>query len=78
MYNRFIKSPSTIILTVMPSDVDFTTSEAVLLSQKADPIKERTLGVITKIDKAEKGIKDKIDENELEYKLGFVVLRNRT
>lgn len=36
MYEDYIKNKSTIILTVIPADVDFTTSEAILLAAKAD------------------------------------------
>lgn len=60
MYKKFISSDSTIILTVMQSDTDFAANQAVLIAKDVDPLRKRTLGVVSKIDRCEKGIFDKL------------------
>ena len=77
MINKYCSDNNTIILLVFPSDVDFSTSEAILLSGNHDKERERTLGVVTKIDRCEKNIKKKLIDNELNLKLGVVAVRNR-
>jgi len=51
------------------------------LSREVDPEGIRTIAVVTKIDKCEKGIKAKIEgtaEDSVKLKLGYVAVRNRT
>lgn len=45
----------TIILAVIPANVDLSTSHALAMAKKWDPSGERTIGVITKIDLMDKG-----------------------
>jgi hypothetical protein len=45
----------TIILAVVPANVDLSTSHALALARKWDVKGERTLGVITKIDLMDRG-----------------------
>jgi len=70
-----------VILNVIPAHIDFTVSESIMLSRKVDPDGERTIGVVTKIDKCEKGIRSKLEgkgPGNLILKLGYVAVRNRT
>lgn len=49
------KDPRTIILAVIPANVDLSTSHALAMAKRWDPTGERTIGVITKIDLMDKG-----------------------
>ena len=63
------------ILLVMPCTQDLTTSECLELARDADPKRERSLVVITKIDRWEKGYSKQL-ENDLG--LPIIAVRNRT
>ena len=74
---KYTLGSSTIILLVLPSNVDLTTSEALAIIKKQEDYKARTIAVITKIDLAEKGIYRKITGNELELKYNPIIVKNR-
>ncbi len=57
----YIQSEESILLNVLPANVDFSTCEALALSRAVDPKGDRTVGVITKIDKCEPGIGVKLE-----------------
>ena len=44
-----------IILAVSPANADLATSDALRLAKEVDPLGERTIGVLTKIDIMDKG-----------------------
>ena len=82
LIRKFISKEETIILCVIPCNVDIATTEALKLAHDADPMKTRTLGVMTKPDIADKGTENeivKIARNKTEYnlKLGYTVVRCR-
>lgn len=52
---RYIKNERTIILAVMPANVDIATQEIVTMTNKVDPGGRRTLGVLTKLDLVDRG-----------------------
>ena len=56
--NSYIKDSRTIILTVIPAPVDITTQEILSLAEEANPLSQRTLGILTKPDLVDKGGKD--------------------
>jgi len=80
MINKFIAPSSAVILCVMPATVDLPTCECVMLSKQVDLDCERTIGVITKVDIAERGIRRKLDTavDQLGLALGVVAIRNRS
>ncbi|KKF97613.1 Interferon-induced GTP-binding protein Mx2 [Ceratocystis platani] len=47
---KYIKDKRTIILAVIPSNVDIATQEILSLAKEHDPQGERTLGILTKPD----------------------------
>ncbi|KAK9820379.1 hypothetical protein WJX72_009659 [[Myrmecia] bisecta] len=52
-----------------------------MLAEEHDPAKKRTLGVVTKIDLAEKGIRAKLEatgEDDVKLALGIIAVRNRS
>ncbi|CAF1528922.1 unnamed protein product, partial [Didymodactylos carnosus] len=70
-----------IVLHVIPASVDFTTSESMKLSQQYDPEGDRQLIAVSKIDKFDKGIKDKLrglGPGSMSLRLGCVAVLNRS
>ncbi|KAI1263545.1 P-loop containing nucleoside triphosphate hydrolase protein [Xylariaceae sp. FL1019] len=52
MVKNYMKDPRTIILAIMPSNVDPATQEILKLAKQADPAMSRTMAVLTKPDLA--------------------------
>jgi Dynamin central region/Dynamin family len=81
MVRRFIKDPRTIILAVLPANVDIATQEILELAEEADPQGVRTLGVLTKPDLVEAGTETDIiqllEGKKKPLKLGYCMVRNR-
>ncbi|CAF1185040.1 unnamed protein product [Rotaria sordida] len=81
LIEHYIEPPTAIVLHVIPSSVDFTTSESIQLAKKTDPHCERQLIAVSKIDKYDKGIEEKlqgIGPGSMALKLGCVAILNRT
>ncbi|CAF1504917.1 unnamed protein product, partial [Adineta ricciae] len=70
----------TIVLHVIPSCIDFTTSESIRICQQYDPRCERQIIVASKIDKHDQGIGEKlqgIGAGSIYLSLGCVAVLNR-
>lgn len=80
MAKRYCADNRTIILCVIPANIDLTTSEALQLSLNWDSHQVRTIGVLTKIDLMDKGTNCKkvLLNQEVELKLGYVGVKNRS
>ncbi|CAI7625828.1 unnamed protein product [Penicillium pancosmium] len=80
MVQAYMKNPRSIILTVVPANVDIATQEIVEMAHEVDPTGERTLGVLTKPDLVDKGAEtnviDIIKGKRMQVKLGWVIVRN--
>ena len=50
LYAKYTKNPLAIILIILSATEDLTNSKANLSAKKNDPDRNRTMGVITKID----------------------------
>lgn len=77
---RYISNPNSIILALTPANVDFATSEALMLAKKVDPTGRRTLAVVTKLDLMDQGT-DAIDVlcgKIIPIKLGIIGVMNRS
>ena len=57
MARDYVKHENVIILAVTPANADLATSDALRLAREVDPTGERTVGVWTKIDIMDKGIR---------------------
>lgn len=70
----------TIILAVVPANIDLSTSHALALAQKWDSTGERTLGVITKIDLMDRGTDARaiLSNKEIPLRYGYVAIKNRS
>ncbi|TSK17737.1 Interferon-induced GTP-binding protein Mx1 [Bagarius yarrelli] len=81
LIQRFIEKQGTIILVVVPCNVDIATTEALKMAQEVDPNGERTLGILTKPDLVDKGTEDvvvSIINNETFYlNKGYMIVRCR-
>ncbi|KAK7977090.1 interferon-induced GTP-binding protein Mx1 [Apiospora saccharicola] len=82
MVKSYINDRRTIILAIVPSNVDIATQEILKLADKADPAGDRTMCVLTKPDLAnEEASKDVIRDlvlgNSSNLKLGYHVVKNR-
>ncbi|KFA70722.1 hypothetical protein S40288_07610 [Stachybotrys chartarum IBT 40288] len=82
MVKRYIKDSRTIILAVLPSNVDVATQEILTLAEEADPAGDRTLGILTKADllkerSAKLTVVSLVEGNRKPLKLGYHVVTNR-
>jgi len=71
---QYIMPRSAIIMAVCPANNDIANADALKLAKKADPLGERTIGVLTKIDIMDEGTNASDIIRGLVYrlKLGFV------
>ncbi|KAJ5493353.1 hypothetical protein N7539_002099 [Penicillium diatomitis] len=80
MVLRYMENPRSIMLTVVPANVDIATQEIVELAKEYDPTGERTLGILTKPDLVDKGAESRIisflESQATTVKLGWIVVRN--
>ncbi|PRQ55661.1 putative dynamin central domain, dynamin, GTPase domain, GTPase effector domain, Dynamin superfamily [Rosa chinensis] len=77
MIMLYIKPEESIILNVLSATVDFTTCESIRMSQSVDKAGDRTLAVVTKVDKAPEGLLEKVTADDVGIGLGYVCVRNR-
>lgn len=80
MVHGYMQNPRSVMLTVVPANVDIATQEIVEMAKELDPDGERTLGVLTKpdlVDKgAEKGVVDLINGKKSNSNVQWSVVRN--
>ncbi|KAL8951732.1 MAG: hypothetical protein Q9222_002311 [Ikaeria aurantiellina] len=60
MVNQYMKNPRSIILAVIPANVDIATQEILDMAKVHDKDEHRTLGVLTKPDLVDKGAEDHV------------------
>ncbi|KAF9968826.1 hypothetical protein BGZ73_009125, partial [Actinomortierella ambigua] len=77
---RFMKDPRTIILAVVPANVDLNNSYVLARAEEFDPKNERTVPIVTKPDMIDKGtlpeLIDMVLNNRKRMLLGYLVMRN--
>jgi hypothetical protein len=80
MVESYVSNPRSIILAVVPANVDIATQEILDIAEHHDPEGQRTLGVLTKPDLvdegAERDILDLLKGQKHKLALGWCVLRN--
>jgi hypothetical protein len=80
MVLNYMRNPRSIILAVVPANVDIATQEIIELARELDPDGMRTLRILTKPDLVDKGAEDKIIElvegKQESQELGWVVVKN--
>lgn len=80
MAKRYCDDPRTIILCVIPANIDLSTSEALQYAKDWDKEMIRTVGVMTKLDIMDSGTNAKkaLMNQEIYLKLGYVGVKNRS
>lgn len=80
MVHGYMNNPRSVILAVVPANVDVATQEILELATEADPEGDRTLGVLTKPDLVDKGAEhrviDLLEGRARVMKLGWHIIRN--
>jgi len=80
MVKSYMQNPRSVILAVIPANVDIATQEILEMAEEADTKGQRTLGVLTKPDLVDKGaenvIVDIIEGKSHPLNLGWCVVRN--
>ncbi|XP_062213791.1 LOW QUALITY PROTEIN: putative dynamin-related protein 4A [Phragmites australis] len=74
---EYISPKESIILNVLPSTLDLPTCESIHMLQQVDRSGERTLAVVTKVDKAPEGLLEEVTMDDVHLGLGYVCVRNR-
>ncbi|KAE9576324.1 hypothetical protein CGMCC3_g7655 [Colletotrichum fructicola] len=82
MVQSYMKSPRTIILAVVPCNVDIATQEILTMAQAFDPEGVRTMGVLTKPDLAieramQQIVCELVEGKRFPLRLGYCVVKNR-
>lgn len=62
MVENYMKNPRTVMLTVVPANVDLATQEILEMAKDVDPSYQRTIGVMTKPDLVDRGAEQKVVE----------------
>eukprot|EP01114_Cavostelium_apophysatum_P006134 TRINITY_DN1737_c0_g1_i2.p1 TRINITY_DN1737_c0_g1~~TRINITY_DN1737_c0_g1_i2.p1 ORF type:complete len:581 (-),score=199.30 TRINITY_DN1737_c0_g1_i2:39-1781(-) len=80
MVHKYISQPNAIILAVQAATADLATSDALKLAREVDPLGERTIGVLTKVDIMDKGTNavNVLSGRTIPLKLGFIGVINRS
>eukprot|EP00058_Branchiostoma_floridae_P023178 XP_002608668.1 hypothetical protein BRAFLDRAFT_58103 [Branchiostoma floridae] len=81
LIKEYIQKDETIILAVVPCNVDIATTEALQMAKDVDPTGSRTLGVLTKPDLIDRGtentIVDIVNNQKYPLKKGYTIIRCR-
>ncbi|KAI9823492.1 MAG: hypothetical protein M1819_001346 [Sarea resinae] len=80
MVHTYMKNPRSVMLAVVPANVDIATQEILDMAEEVDKEGVRTLGVLTKPDLVDKGaeaaVTDLIKGNKHQLRLGWHLVRN--
>ncbi|PLB49900.1 vacuolar sorting protein VPS1, dynamin [Aspergillus steynii IBT 23096] len=80
MVHGYMKNPRSIMLTVVPANVDIATQQIIEMARQVDPDGDRTLGVLTKPDLVDSGAEQKVIDlvngQDMILKHGWIMVRN--
>ncbi len=80
MVSSYMENPRSIILAVIPANVDVATQEILDMAEERDPQGQRTLGVLTKPDLVDKGaeqsVVDIVEGKSHSLNLGWCIVKN--
>lgn len=80
MVHSYMANPRSVMLTVIPANVDIATQDILTIAEDFDPDGQRTLGVLTKPDLVDKGaegnVRDLLEDRAHVLTLGWHVVRN--
>ena len=71
---EYISNPSAIILAISPANSDIANSDALRIAKEVDPLFQRTLGVLTKIDLMDPGtnVLDVLNNKIFPLRFGYI------
>lgn len=80
MVLNYISQPKCLILAVSPANQDLANSDSLNIAKLVDPERERTIGVLTKLDLMDKGTHacDILENKVVPLKRGYVGVINRS
>ena len=80
MCRNYVTDERTIILCVLPANMDMTLSDGLQMAREVDPKGHRTVGVVTKLDIMDAGTnaKNMLENKEVPLRLGYVGIKNRS
>lgn len=77
---RYMQNPRSIMLAVVPANVDIATQEVIEMAHDEDPEEMRTLKILTKPDLIDKGAEHRvvqlIKDGNAQGQLGWILVRN--
>jgi len=75
----YILNPSSIVLAITPANSDLANSDALKLAREVDPLGDRTVGVLTKIDLMDPGTdaSEMLNNRVIPLRRGYVGVINR-
>lgn len=80
MVKSYMANPRSVILAVIPANVDVATQEILSMAHEFDPRQDRTLGVLTKPDLVDEGaeptVMQLLENRVRRMKLGWHIIRN--
>eukprot|EP00058_Branchiostoma_floridae_P011338 XP_002596826.1 hypothetical protein BRAFLDRAFT_99722 [Branchiostoma floridae] len=81
LISKYIQKKDTIILAVVPCNVDIATTEALQMAQEVDADGSRTLGVLTKPDLidpgTERGVLQILNNEKYKLRKGYTIIKCR-
>jgi interferon-induced GTP-binding protein Mx1 len=82
LVSRYLNQDRTIILAVIPANVDIATVDILSRAEKADPDGTRTIGVLTKPDLVDEGgeaeVRHVLENKKKKLTHGYVMVKNRS
>lgn len=80
LVSKYCSDSNTLILCVIPANIDLSTSDALSFVRKLDPEGRRTLGVLTKIDIMNEGedCREILLNKVIPLKYGYIGVKGRT
>jgi len=80
MVKKYCENSDTLILCVIPANIDLANSEALKFAITLDQSGERTIGVLTKLDLMDEGTnaKEILLNNEIKLRYGYVGIKGRS
>ena len=82
LLNRYLQLERTVVLAVIPVNVDIATADILERAQKVDPEGRRTIGVLTKPDLVDKGAEEEVmavlHGHRKPLRLGYIMVKNRS
>ena len=80
MVHEYMSNPRSVMLAVVPCNVDIATQDIIEMAEDLDPAGDRTFGILTKPDLVDRGAEDAVVEliegKRQKLKLGWHLLRN--